>query len=74
MVTMTWTSAPAGFLRAGGFDVRYRRCAAAAASVQGRGLPVAGAVLPLGTPMTSDQFGITNGTTLGYRSPGRPTS
>jgi hypothetical protein len=92
MITKTWTTAPAGFLRAGGFDVRYGRCAAALAQVQGTGLPAAGTVarnvrlvggevfdtgtaLPLGTVMTtSHKFGITNGTTLGYPSPGRPKS
>jgi hypothetical protein len=92
MVTMTWTSAPAGFLRAGGSDVRYGRCAAAVTGLQGTGLPAAGTgardvrlvggdvfdsgtALSLGTPMTTSQkFGITNGTTLGYLSPGRPQS
>lgn len=74
MSTTTWKSAPAGFLRAGGSDVRYGRCTAAVAPVQGTGLPVAPAVRLLAAPMTTPTFGITNGTTLGYLSPGRPTS
>jgi hypothetical protein len=74
MITTTWTSAPAGFLRARGSDVRYGRCAAAVAPVQGTGLPVAGAARLFATPMTTPAFGITKDTTLGYLSPGRPTS
>jgi hypothetical protein len=78
MTTMTWMSAPAGFLRLGGFDVRPAFCGIAVrseahvAGLQGS-RPSAAGIGAVGE-LTCTPLAPTNGTTLGIPSSWRPQS
>jgi hypothetical protein len=78
MTTMTWMSAPAGFLRRGGFDVRPAFCGmpvrseAHVAGLQGS-RPSAAGIGAVGD-LKFISLAPTNGTTLGIPSSWRPQS